>query len=108
LLVLTGHEAIQKRFNITSREDDGLSKHFKTPLGIALNRSDIHPESNRAIKQFAQGNDFPILSEISYDKSMPMAVANAQPVVSAYPSAPASLALRKLAGGLSERINELS
>jgi MinD superfamily P-loop ATPase len=83
-------------------------KHFKIPLGIALNRSDIHPESNRAIKQFAQDNGFSILSEIPYDKSMPMAVANAQPVISAYPAAPASLALKKLAEVLSERINELS
>lgn len=83
-------------------------KHFRTPLGIALNRSDIHPESNRAIKQFAQDNGFPLLTEIPYDKSMPMAVANAQPVISAYPSAPSSLALGKLAEALSKRINELS
>ena len=83
-------------------------KHFRTPLGIVLNRSNIHPESNRAIKQFAQDKGFFILSEIPYDKSMPMAVANAQPVVSAYPSAPASLALSKLAKALSERINALS
>jgi MinD superfamily P-loop ATPase len=82
-------------------------KHFRTPLGIALNRSDIHLESNSAIKQFAQDNGFPILSEIPYDKSMPMAVANAQPVISAYPSAPSSLALGKLAMALSERINAL-
>jgi len=83
-------------------------KHFRTPLGIVLNRSDIHSESNRAIKQFAQDNGFSILTEIPYDKHMPMAVANAQPVISAYPSAPASLALGRLAAALYERINELS
>ena len=82
-------------------------KRFRIPLGIALNRSDIHPESNRAIKQFVQDNDFSILAEIPYDKSMPMAVANAQPVISAYPTAPSSLALGKLAVALSERINAL-
>ena len=83
-------------------------KHFRIPLGIALNRSDIHPESNRAIKRFTQDNDFSILAEIPYDKSMPMALANAQPVVSAYPAAPSSLALGKLAEALQERINELA
>ena len=82
-------------------------KHFRTPLGIALNRSDIHPESNRAIQQFAQDNGFSILAEMPCDKSMPMALAKAQPIVSAYPSAPASLALNKLAEALHERINEL-
>ncbi len=83
-------------------------KHFRVPLGIVLNRSDIHPESNRAIKRFAQGNGFPILTEIPYDNSMPRAVANSQPVVSAYPNTPASLALSKLAEALSESISKLS
>lgn len=83
-------------------------KHFRTPLSIVLYRSDTHLESNRAIKQFAQNNGFSILSEIPYDKHMLMVVANAQPVISAYPSAPASLAFRELGVVLSERINELS
>jgi len=84
-----------------------VTKHFKTPLGIVLNRSDIHPESNTTIKLFAKDNGFSILSEIPYDKSIPMAVANAQPVVSAYPAAPSSQALNKLAVALSGRINKL-
>lgn len=81
--------------------------HFNTPLGIALNRPDIHPESNRAIKQFAHGNCFSMRSEIPYDKNMPMAVANAQPVVSTYPTTQASLAIGARAESLSERLNEL-
>ncbi|WP_136809096.1 ATP-binding protein [Desulfosediminicola flagellatus] len=81
-------------------------KHFKIPLGITLNRSDIHLESQRAIRQFADENGYFILSEIPYDNSMPMAVANAQPVISAYPSAPGSLALQTLAEVLSEKITE--
>ena len=79
-------------------------KHFRIPLGIVLNRSDIHLESNRAIKGFAKDNGFSILAEIPYDNHMPMALANAQPVVSAYPSAPSSLALVSLARTLRERI----
>jgi hypothetical protein len=39
---------------------------------------------------------------------MPKALANAQPVITAFPDAPASLALKKLAEVLSERIKELS
>lgn len=80
-------------------------KHFRIPLGIVLNRADIHPESNRAIKQFSQDNGFPILTEIPYDQSMPLALAKAQAVVSAYPAAPAALALGQLATVLQERIN---
>lgn len=81
--------------------------HFRTPLGFILNRADIHEESNRAIKQFALANDFAILAEIPSDTSMPMSLAQAQPVVSAYPVAPASLALHKLAAVLQERMNDL-
>lgn len=83
-------------------------KYFRIPLGIALNRSDIHPESNRAIKQFARDNGFPILSEIPYDKCMPSAVAIAQPVTTAFPASPAALALEDLAEILIEEISVLS
>lgn len=79
-------------------------QHFHAPLGIAINRADIHPESNSAIQQFARGNGFSILAEIPSDKSIPMAVAGAQPVVSAYPRAPSSLALGKLAAALYEQM----
>lgn len=82
-------------------------RHFRVPFGIVLNRSDIHSGSNRAIKQFAEDNGFPLLIEIPYDNNMPRSVANAQPVISAYPSTPASQALRKLAEALSEKISEL-
>ena len=80
-------------------------KHFRIPFGIVLNRSDIHTESNRAIKQFARDNGFHILSEIPYDKKVPMALAAARPVVSAFPDAPSSLAINKLAEALYERIH---
>lgn len=81
-------------------------KHFGAPLGIALNRADIHPESNRAIQQFAHDNGFAILAEIPRDKSMPMSIAKAQPVISAYPRAPSALALGRFAEVLNERMNE--
>jgi MinD superfamily P-loop ATPase len=83
-------------------------EHFRIPLAIALNRSDIHHASNLAIKRFARKNGFPILAEIPSDDSLPMALAKALPVVSAYPSAPASLALDRLAGALQEKIHALS
>jgi MinD superfamily P-loop ATPase len=82
--------------------------HFRIPLGIVLNRSDIHPESNAAVKKFAHDNGFSILAEIPYDKNMTMAVAHGRPVISAYPDTPASLALKNLAAALAARINELS
>ena len=82
-------------------------KHFRVPFGIALNRSNIHPESNRAIKQFARDNSFSILAEIPYDKNMVMALAHARPVITAYPASPAALALNRLAAALSERVKAL-
>ncbi|SHJ94230.1 MinD superfamily P-loop ATPase, contains an inserted ferredoxin domain [Malonomonas rubra DSM 5091] len=82
-------------------------RHFQIPLGIVLNKADIHLESNRTIKKFARNNGFSILAEIPYDKSMSLALAKAQPVVCAYPAAPAALAICTLAGVLEKKLNEL-
>jgi len=81
----------------------GVVRHFGIPLGIVLNRADIHPESNRAAKNLAESHGIDLLGEIPYDRSVPMALANAQPVVAAYPSAPASLAITGLLAALEEK-----
>lgn len=82
-------------------------RHFRIQLGIALNRADIHLESNLAIKQYARDKGFPILAEIPYDKRMPLALANAQPVASVSPAVPASIVISTLATTISEKINEI-
>jgi MinD superfamily P-loop ATPase len=74
--------------------------HFKIPCGLVINRSDMHHAGIRAIEDFAQNNAFFILSEIPYDRHIPKAIARASPVVAAYPEAPSSFVIEKLANKL--------
>lgn len=78
--------------------------YFKLPFGIVINKSDIHLKSKQTIKDFAKDKEIPILSEIPYDTCIPMAIAKAMPVVTAYPDAQASLTIRSLADKLTDII----
>ncbi len=71
--------------------------HFKTPLGIVINRADIHPETNVLIKQFASENGFDLLAEIPYDLCLPRALAEGKLAITTYPDAPSSLVIKELA-----------
>ena len=71
--------------------------HFKTPLGIVINRADIHPETNTVIKQFASENGFDLLAEIPYDPCMPRALAEGKLALTVYPDAPSSRVIKELA-----------
>ena len=71
--------------------------HFKMPLGIVINRADIHPETNVLIKQFASENGFDLLAEIPYDPCLPRALAEGKLAVTAYPDTPSSQVIKELA-----------
>jgi MinD superfamily P-loop ATPase len=80
--------------------------HFQIPSGLVINKSDIHPGGIQTIKDFAQRNAISVLSEIPYDIHVPKAIAEAMPVVAAYPGAPSSIALKILADKLKSIIKE--
>jgi MinD superfamily P-loop ATPase len=71
--------------------------YFKVPVGIVINKADIHLKSRQAILDFAESKGMPVLTEIPYDLGVPKAIANAMPVVKAYPRCPASNAIFGLA-----------
>jgi MinD superfamily P-loop ATPase len=48
-----------------------------------INKADIHEGSRAAIHAFVGKSGFAVQAEIPYDNSVPMAIANAQPVVAA-------------------------
>jgi len=83
-------------------------EHFQIPCGLVINKSDIHPGGIQAIKDFAQINTISVLSEIPYDVHIPKAIAEARPVVTAYPEAPSSIAVRILADKLKSIIKKLN
>jgi MinD superfamily P-loop ATPase len=78
--------------------------HFRAPCGIVINKADLHAASRDAIRELAKARELDILAEIPYDKHIPEAIAATRPVVTAYPEAPASVALRRLGGRLSDEL----
>jgi MinD superfamily P-loop ATPase len=76
-------------------------EYFKTPIGIVINKADMHKQTQEVILQFVKENDFDLLAEIPYDRALPLALSEGKLVVTAYPDTPASLAIQSLA----EKIN---
>jgi MinD superfamily P-loop ATPase len=77
-----------------------VAQYFKTPFRIVINKADMHLRSKQEIKNFANKRSIIILAEIPYDNAVPKAIAQAKPVVSAYPDAESSRAIRNLADKL--------
>jgi MinD superfamily P-loop ATPase len=80
--------------------------YFNIPSGLVINKSDMHPGGIQTIKHFVQRNIISVLSEIPYDIHILKAIAEARPVVTAYPEAPSSIAIRILADKLKNIIKE--
>lgn len=70
---------------------------------MVLVKADIDTETRTTFHSFAKGRGFPVLAEIPYDKSVAIAIAGGRPVVTAYPSSPASQAIAGLAETMTAR-----
>jgi len=70
-------------------------EHFQIPSGLVINKSDIHPGGIQAIKDFTQINTISVLSMVPYDIHVPKAIAEARPVVTAYPESVSCPVFRK-------------
>jgi MinD superfamily P-loop ATPase len=81
-------------------------RHFDLPSGIVINKAGLHQASEDLIREFAKQIGVPILAAVPYDMSVPEATARAMPVVEAYPDAPASKGIMRLAGVAEAVLNE--
>ncbi|MEJ2695939.1 MAG: ATP-binding protein [Candidatus Sulfobium sp.] len=79
-------------------------RHFGLPSGIVINKAGLHPASESLIRDFIIKDDIPILAAISYDISVPEATARTMPVAEAYPDAPASKGMIRLAGAVTKAV----
>lgn len=79
--------------------------HFKLPIGIVLNRCDMHDVTRRLLLELIKEQGFELLAEIPYDPLLPSALAEGRLAIQAYPEAPSSKAIRKLSESIDERIN---
>jgi len=73
-----------------------VSRFFKVPAGVVLNKADLHERSRKAVLTYLRENDLDLLVEIPYDPLLSVALAQGDLAVIMYPEAPASVAIREL------------
>ena len=81
-----------------------LTKHFGIAPMLVINKYDLNPGYVEELERYARDNNIPVAARIPYDEHVAKAVAKARPVVLEYPEAPASKALRGLAGYVAEEV----
>lgn len=79
-------------------------QQLQRPVGIVLNKADAWAAGRDAVHEYATAHGISILGEIPVDLHVPEAVANAKPVVVAFPDTPAAQALRALAAKLRSQV----
>ncbi|NOQ45348.1 MAG: P-loop NTPase [Desulfobulbaceae bacterium] len=79
---------------------------FKIPVGIVLNRADMHGPTRDRILRFIEQKNFDLLAEIPYDPFLPQALAEGALALQKYPEAPSSVAIRNLTGELENSLHE--
>ncbi len=75
-----------------------LTRHFMMPAMLVINKYDVNPEYSERLAEYAGENNIHLLGKIPYDDAVPRSMAEAQPLIEAYPDSPASKALLEIAG----------
>lgn len=73
-----------------------LLQHFKIPVVVCINKSDIYTEGGENIRQFSSDYKIDILGEIPYDKHIIQAMVQGRPVTREYPNAPSSKVIQEI------------
>ncbi len=81
--------------------------HFKVPIGIVLNRSDMHEVTRKRLLKLIKEKGFELLVEIPYDPLLPSALAEGRLAIQAYPDAPSSKAISILSDNIDNRISSM-
>ncbi len=71
-------------------------QHFKIPAVICINKADLYHQGTRDIHQLARQYDYEVVGEIPFDKNIPLAMINAQPITRFIPQCEASQTIHKI------------
>ncbi len=77
-----------------------VTRFFKVPAGVVLNRAGMHGPSRDALIAYLQEQELELLVEIPYDPLLPKALALGGLAVTMYPEAPSSTAILQLCGSI--------
>lgn len=75
-----------------------VTRFFKVPAGVVLNRAGMHGPSRDALLDYLQEQGLDLLVEIPYDPQLPEALSLGGLAVIMYPDAPSSQAIGELCG----------
>jgi MinD superfamily P-loop ATPase len=70
--------------------------HFGIPALICINKANIYPQGTKDIVDLANTYGHQIAGEIPFDRAIPEAMVQAQPITRHNPSNPASLAIKQV------------
>lgn len=73
-----------------------VADFFKTPMGVVINKADIHEPTRKVVRKYINDNNFDNLGEIPYDKTLPLSLAEGKLAVTAYPDSPGSIAIKEV------------
>jgi MinD superfamily P-loop ATPase len=65
-------------------------------MGVVINKSDIHEPTRKVVRKYINDNNFDMLGEIPYDKTLPLSLAEGKLAVTAYPTSPGSIAIMEV------------
>lgn len=75
-------------------------EHFKIPIVVCINKSDLYPAGTEAIRKSVESNGYQIIGEIPFDTAIPRAMVQALPITSYDPGNRASLEIKKISEAL--------
>ena len=81
-----------------------LVRHFKLPMGVCINKWDLHPGYCADISKVCREQAIPVLGTIPFDKAMVDAVVQGVPLFRQAPDSAAAEAIR----GLYQKLSQLS
>lgn len=81
-----------------------LTKHFKIPAVLVINKADMNAEQNALIYDYCAKQGIDILGEIPFDETVEKALAGEKDIME-YPDSPAAIAIENIYKKLSQDYN---
>ena len=82
--------------------------YFKSPIGVVINKADIHDKTRKTVIQYLSDNNLELLGEIPYDKMLPLSLAEGKLAVISCPDSPGSIALKEITGKVEDILSKLT
>ncbi|MCB2183609.1 MAG: P-loop NTPase [Desulfobulbaceae bacterium] len=73
-----------------------LSRHFKIPSGVCINKWDLHPDFCKEIEQACSEENIPVLGKVPFDKKAVESIIHGKPLVQFAPDSAGATAIIEL------------